>query len=99
LGGIQPLYGSLNFTQRRCLAYFIDEHGGEVGFYSGQITNKFQKANGLGHPQGPTVIFRIGLESLSDLINVGAFLIREVALHQLEHLVERYKRPNGLLGE
>ena len=99
LGGIQPLYGSLNFTQWRCLAHFIDQHSGEIGVCAGQITNEFQKADGLGHPQRPTVIFGIVLESLGNLVNVSAFLVREVALHQLEYLVERHKCPNGLLGE
>src|ERR1039458_10847705 len=39
------------------------------------------------------------LEPLGNLVNVCSFLIREVALHQLEHLVERHERPKWLLGE
>ena len=57
LGGIQPLYGSLNLTQGRCLAYFIDQHSGEIGFRARQVTNEFQEADGFGHAQCPTVIF------------------------------------------
>src|ERR1700733_12360063 len=75
LGGIQPLCGSLNFTQGRRLAYFIDQHSGDIGFRAGQITDEFQEADGLGPPQCPTVIFWIVLESLGNLVDVSAFLI------------------------
>ena len=80
LGSIQPLDGSLNFTQWGSLAHFVDQYSGEIGVCAGQITNKFQKADSLGHPQRPTVIFGIAFESLGNLVNVSAFLVREVSV-------------------
>lgn len=36
---------------------------------------------------------------MADLVNVGASLVGQVALHQLEHLIERHERADWLAGE
>ena len=53
----------------------------------------------LGDPQRPALVFGVVLEPLGDFVDVGALLVGEVALDQLEHLVERDQRADGLLGE
>ena len=81
------------------LADLIDQEGGEVGLGAGQVADELQQADGLGDPQRPAVVVGVGLEPLADLVDVGALLVGEVALDQLEHLVQRHQRADGLLGK
>ena len=79
LGGMQSLDGCLNFSSAAWFAHFIDQERGDVAFSARQVTNEFQKTDGLGDSQCPALIFGIFLEPLADLVNVSAFLIRQVA--------------------
>jgi len=99
LGSLQSLDGGLNFAEGLCFADFIDQYGGQIGLGAREVANELQKADGLGDPQRPTVDFGIVGESLTDLVDVGALLVREVPFHQLEDLVQRHQSADGLPGE
>jgi hypothetical protein len=86
-------------AERWRLPDFIDQDGGEIGLGAGEVADEFQQADGLGDPQCPAASSGSDLKRSADLMNVGAFLVGEVAFHQLEDFVQRHQGADGLAGK
>ncbi len=76
LSGVELFDRRLHLGDRCGFANFVDQECGEVGLGARKITHELQQANHLGNPRGPALILGIVLESLADVMNVGAFLGR-----------------------
>ena len=61
-------------------ADFIDQERGEIGFRPRQVSDKLQKANDLGNSQCPALVVLVVLEALTNVVDVCASLIGQVAL-------------------
>ena len=95
---MQAFAGGFDLGDRAGLANFVDQEGGDVLFGTRQIPNELQQTNDLGDSQRPATIFGIVFELFTDLVNVGTFLVGEVALDLLKHLVQRDQFTDRLLG-